>query len=53
MHGEFSEKFVKAAAAAGVTPEKFAALIRGLLSPSKCRDTMRVFSPRVVASISC
>lgn len=49
----YSQNFIKAAEAAKTTPEKFAARIRALLSPLKCRDTSgKVFSSSVIRSIS-
>lgn len=47
----YSKKFVEAAKAAGMDPEKFAKAIRGLLLHRECRDT-RKFSFRPVSSLS-
>lgn len=57
MRHQYSEKFVKAAAASGMSPEKFAESIRGLLSPSRCRDTSvagsaKLFDARVMTVLS-
>jgi len=57
MKHQYSEKFLKAAAASGMTPEKFAESIRGLLSSSRCRDTSvdrdaKLFDSRVMTVLS-
>lgn len=53
MRTRFSTTLKAAAKAANTTPEKFAKSIRNLLSPSKCRNTKRVFTPEVMDAISC
>lgn len=54
MHAKkFSASMMKAANAAGTTPEKFATGIRGLLSRSRCRDTKPIFNNRVLSALSC
>ena len=57
MMSKFSDNFVKAAKASGMSPEKFADCIRGLLSPSRCRDTSgrnrsRLFNLHIMSEIS-
>lgn len=52
MKIDYSDKFIKAAKAAGMEPQKFAEAIRNLLSPSRCRDTRKVFTTSVVEAIS-
>lgn len=53
MKPRFSAALKAAAKAANVTPEKFAKSIRDLLTPSKCRDTKKIFTPEVMNAISC
>ena len=53
MNSQFSDKFKAAAKAANVSPEKFAQNIRALLSPSKCRDTTKLFNANILEAISC
>lgn len=48
----YSAEFVKAAKAAGQTPQEFARRIRGLLARGKCRDTRRIFNKAVTRAIS-
>lgn len=54
MKCQYSAKFVRAAKAAGLTPKNFASRLRGLLSPSKCRNTKgRIFTSGLIAALSC
>jgi len=53
MQPRFSAALKAAAKAANVTPEKFAKSIRDLLTPSKCRNTKRIFTPEVMNAIYC
>ena len=54
MKSAYSIRFIKAAEASGMSPEKFAESIRGLLSPSRCRDIRRrkIFDTKVMQEIS-
>ena len=53
MKAQFSDKFKAAAKAANIPPEKLAKAIRGLLAPSKCRDTTKLFNANILEAISC
>ena len=46
------ENIEKAAEAAGISVEKFISGVRGILSPSRCRDTKPIFSDKVLQALS-
>ena len=52
MKCNYSNNFKIAAKAAGMNPSDFAKALRGLLSPSKCRNTKKIFSDDVLDGIS-